>query len=211
MDLPMEQDSGPLTRLFPRRISRIRLRSQPGVLQTAALPKATPHQLNNFPAWLLITASRCSFQHGVSPIAAFPGGGEAIGFSRGIFEHPLVLEAKAHLFGLGQGIINYIFPLSFSSRTGERGRDGSKLCLLCGSSKQLVVPRAEILKKQGFFFLPGSSLQKPLKPKTASCRCFKTSQLPAGEQGKGLKGKAGWGPQQPGARTGPGVTSGKQV
>lgn len=64
------------------------------------------------------------------------------------------------------------------------------------------------------FFLPGGSLQKhpkPLKPKTASCRCFKISQLPAGEQGEGLKGKAGWGPQQPGARTGPGVTSGKQV
>ena len=94
---------------------------------------------------------------------------------------------------------------------GERGQEHSKLHLLCGSSKQPVVPGSETPKKQ--LFLPGGSLQKhpkPLKPKAASCRYFKMSQLLAGEQGELLKGRAGSGPQQLGVRMGLGIMSGKQ-
>lgn len=43
-----------------------------------------------------------------------------MGFSRGISEHSLVLEAEAVAcsFGLREGIINYPSSLSFSSHTG---------------------------------------------------------------------------------------------
>lgn len=46
-----------------------------------------------------------------------------MGFSRGISEHSLVLEAEAVAcsFGLREGIINYPSSLSFSSHTGEWG------------------------------------------------------------------------------------------
>lgn len=78
----------PSTTHFPRQISWIWLLSQPGVSHSSSA-QVTTHQLNNFPGWLLISASRCSFQCASAPAQPSPGG-EAVGCSRGIFECPLV-------------------------------------------------------------------------------------------------------------------------
>lgn len=89
--------------------------------------QVTTPQFHNFPGWLLISASRCSFQHASASSQPLPGG-EAAGFGRGIWEHPLVLDCS---FGLGEGIITQL-----PCPSAHGGAEWTRIFLLNSSLKQ---------------------------------------------------------------------------
>lgn len=95
----------------------------------SSFAQVTTPQFSNFPGWLLISASRCSFQQASAPFQPLPGGAAA-GFGRGILEHPLVLKADSS-FGLGEVVITQL-PCPPAHGRAEC----LKICLLDGSLKQ---------------------------------------------------------------------------
>lgn len=111
--------------------------------------QVTTPQLRNFPGWLLISASRCSFQHASAPFQPLPGRSDWV--RQRNLRAPSGVRGRLPIWA-GRGD-NYPSPPPFSSWR-------LKICLLGGSLKQPV--RLRELKKELFY--PRASMKKHSKP-----------------------------------------------